>query len=63
MDASSEQATRVLDYLYLGGRHSAKDKEYLDKHNIRYILNMTPPRDVDPRAGVPNFFKAEGTIK
>ena len=36
--------------------------QYLDKLNIRYILNMTPSRDTDPRAGVPNFFKNDKSI-
>ena len=36
--------------------------QYLEKLNIKYILNMTPSRDTDPRAGVPNFFKNDKTM-
>ena len=50
-------AAKITNHVYLGSREHAKDRDFLRAHNIHYILNMTPTRDVDPVAGVPNFFK------
>mmetsp|Transcript_2422 Transcript_2422/g.4034 ORF Transcript_2422/g.4034 Transcript_2422/m.4034 type:complete len:227 (-) Transcript_2422:1-681(-) len=51
--------SQVLSYLYLGGKADAKDKTKLQKLKIKYILNCTPPRTVDPEAGCPNFYEKE----
>jgi hypothetical protein len=56
-DNSSTTATQILDFLFLGGKNDAKNKSLLEESNIKYIINVTPPKDVDPAAGVPNFFK------
>lgn len=49
----------ILGYLYLGGKNDAKDKAKLQKLNIKYILNCTPPRTVDREAGCSNFYEKE----
>eukprot|EP01041_Mallomonas_annulata_P009089 gene9090-18833_t len=62
-DSSADKApSRILDYLYLGGRIHAKNRDLLRKLNINHILNCTPQRSVDPEAGCPNFFEKEKTI-
>merc|ERR1712166_400148 len=53
------QIDLILDYLYLGGRKGAKNRGLLRQRNIRHIINMTPPRNVDELAGCPNFFEKE----
>ncbi len=52
-------AAKILDYLFLGSREHAKDAEFLEKNDIYHILNVTPTRNVDPVAGVPNFFEKD----
>ena len=53
------QATQILSYLYLGSKADAKNKSRLKKLNIKYILNCTPTRSVDPDNGCPNFFEKD----
>ena len=53
------QIDLILEYLYLGGRKGAKNRGLLRQRNIRHIINMTPPRNVDELAGCPNFFEKE----
>ena len=55
--------SKILSYLFLGSRKDAKNRQWLQQNKIVYILNMTPSRDVDPIAGVPNFFKKEGKFR
>jgi hypothetical protein len=43
--------------LFLGSKESARSIDILKKNQIKYILNCTPTRNVDPEAGVPNFFE------
>lgn len=45
--------------LYLGGKVDAKAKNMLQSLGIKYILNCTPPRAMDPETGCPNFFEKE----
>ncbi|KAG9410058.1 hypothetical protein AC1031_018093 [Aphanomyces cochlioides] len=54
--------SQILDYLFLGGRHHAKNRDQLKALGITHILNVTPPRKVDPVAGVPNFFEKDPTF-
>ncbi|CAK4769937.1 unnamed protein product [Aphanomyces euteiches] len=54
--------SQILDYLFLGGRHHAKNRDHLKALGITHILNVTPPRKVDPVAGVPNFFEKDPTF-
>lgn len=41
-----------LDWIFIGGAEDAKDEFLLRKHNVRYILNCTPPRN---EKGVLNY--------
>jgi protein-tyrosine phosphatase len=59
LDETSEMPSLILPFLYLGGKVVARARETLDTLNIRSIINCTPSRDTDPRAGVPNFYQAE----
>ena len=45
--------------LFLGGKQDAKAKSMLQNMKIRYIMNCTPPRAMDPETGCPNFFEKE----
>jgi hypothetical protein len=58
-DSTILKATRILNYLYLGGISDAKNKELLKKSGIKYILNSTPQRSVDPECGCPNYFEKD----
>jgi protein-tyrosine phosphatase len=51
--------SQILSFLYLGGKADAKDKDKLKKLNIKYILNCTPPRTLDPENGCPNYYEKE----
>lgn len=51
--------SKILGYLYLGGKQDAKAKNILQHLKIKYILNATPPRSVDPESGCPSFFEKE----
>ena len=44
----------VLSWLLIGDKNTAKDRTLLRKHNVRYIINATPPRT---EGGVANFFE------
>ena len=59
LNETSDNPSLILPYLYLGGKVVARSRENLEKLNIRYIINCTPPRSTDPRAGVPSFFQTE----
>ena len=48
-----------LKHLFIGGSKNAKDKKLLKELNIKYILNCTPKRSVDPEAGCPNYYEKE----
>mmetsp|Transcript_1010 Transcript_1010/g.1287 ORF Transcript_1010/g.1287 Transcript_1010/m.1287 type:complete len:445 (-) Transcript_1010:182-1516(-) len=54
---ADKKPSKILDFLYLGSKNTAKSKGLLKSLNIKYILNVTPPRSVDPNAGCPNFFE------
>ncbi|RHY89760.1 hypothetical protein DYB37_009759 [Aphanomyces astaci] len=54
--------TQVLDYVFLGSRQHAKNREMLESLGITHILNVTPTRKVDPVAGVPNFFEKDNVF-
>lgn len=54
----AKKPAQVLEFLYLGGKEHAKDKKVLEDCKITHILNVTPPRTVDPSAGVPNYFES-----
>lgn len=56
---SQKKPSQILSYLYLGGKSDAKAKDALQKLNIKYILNCTPQRTVDPENGCPNFFEKD----
>ncbi|KAL1503838.1 hypothetical protein AB1Y20_012304 [Prymnesium parvum] len=46
----------VLPWLYMGDKAVAKDRTLLRQLNVRYIVNVTPPRT---DGGVANFFEKE----
>ncbi|EEC47494.1 predicted protein [Phaeodactylum tricornutum CCAP 1055/1] len=46
--------------LYLGGKADAKDRDKLERYNVTHILNMTTSKEVNIKAGVPNFFESSG---
>jgi protein-tyrosine phosphatase len=57
--SAAKKPSQILSYLYLGGKVDAKAKEVLQKLKIKYILNCTPQRTVDPENGCPNFYEKE----
>lgn len=57
--STTKKPSQILSYLYLGGKVDAKAKEVLQKLKIKYILNCTPQRTVDPENGCPNFYEKE----
>lgn len=59
MSHNNSKATKIFSFLYLGGKSDAKNKDFLIKENIKYILNCTPQRSVDPSSGCPNFYEKE----
>ena len=54
-----KRPSKVLNFLYIGSRHHAKDKKLLAELNIKYILNCTPKRTDDPESGCPNFYEKD----
>ena len=54
-----KRPSQILSFLYIGGKNDAKDRNLLKELNIKYILNCTPTRNLDPEAGVPNFYEKE----
>lgn len=59
---TDNKPSKILGYLYLGGKQDAKAKSLLQTLKIRYILNVTPPRSMDPESGCPSFFEKEGSF-
>ncbi|ETW06118.1 hypothetical protein H310_03710 [Aphanomyces invadans] len=59
---AADGPTKVMDYVFLGGRQQAKNRELLESLGITHILNVTPTRKVDPVAGVPNFFEKDNAF-
>eukprot|EP00611_Tribonema_gayanum_P023662 TRINITY_DN5022_c0_g1_i2.p1 TRINITY_DN5022_c0_g1~~TRINITY_DN5022_c0_g1_i2.p1 ORF type:complete len:343 (-),score=59.62 TRINITY_DN5022_c0_g1_i2:27-1055(-) len=58
--SGDKRPSQVLPYLYIGSRGHAKSRGLLKELGIKRILNVTPPRTVDPNTGCPNFFEKEG---
>lgn len=55
-------SSQILEHLHLGSKRAARSRDALRERGITHILNLTPPRTVDPVAGVPNFFKTDPTL-
>ena len=55
--------SKILKNIYLGGKAEAKNSNLLKSLNIKYILNCTPTRNLDPENGCPNFFEKERLFK
>ncbi|KAL3656330.1 hypothetical protein V7S43_018822 [Phytophthora oleae] len=53
------EPSQILEHVFLGSRTHARDKELLQRLRITHILNVTPPKKMDPVAGVPNFFEKD----
>jgi len=60
---SSNLPSKILSYLYLGGKSHAKDKQMLSELRITHILNCTPTRKSDPENGCPNYYEKEFKYK
>lgn len=68
---SSKGPDKVLDFrsfgerpakglatsLYIGSKADAKAEKTLRERGIKFIVNCTPTRNLDPEAGCPNFFE------
>lgn len=54
--------SRITEFLYLGGRDAARDLDTMTSLKISFVLNMTPTRSTDPKAGVPNYFVGQKKI-
>jgi len=54
-----KKASHVCSHIYLGSANDAKNLKWLKDTNIRYILNCTPSKTVDPIAGTPNYFQKD----
>jgi hypothetical protein len=46
-DPQEDPPSKILKYLYLGGKQHAKMRSMLDSLKISYVLNCTPPRRYD----------------
>ncbi|KAG6604580.1 phosphatase Slingshot 2 protein [Phytophthora cinnamomi] len=53
------EPSQILAHVFLGSRAHARDKELLQRLGITHVLNVTPPKTMDPVAGVPNFFEKD----
>ena len=51
----------VVGRLYLGGQDDAKNLDKLLRLHIRRIVNVTPAKDINITAGVPNYFVKNST--
>jgi Dual specificity phosphatase, catalytic domain len=60
--SDNKYPSKILGYLYLGGKQDAKAKNLLVQLKIKYILNVTPPRSLDPESGCPSFFEKDKTF-
>jgi protein-tyrosine phosphatase len=45
--------------LFLGGKAEAKALSTLQDMKIKYILNCTPSKNLDPGAGLPNYYEKD----
>lgn len=54
----TRKPSQILSYLFLGGKDDAKSKDTLDSLNIKYILNCTPNKTMDP-TGCPNYYQKD----
>lgn len=52
----------ILEHVFLGSRAHARDKDLLQRLGVTHVLNVTPPKKMDPVAGVPNFFEKDKTF-
>jgi hypothetical protein len=42
--AEARTPSQILNYLYIGNRHHAKDLAVLKELGVKYVLNVTPPK-------------------
>ncbi|CAN0355666.1 unnamed protein product, partial [Discosporangium mesarthrocarpum] len=57
-----KRPSRVLEYLYIGSRVHAKNRGLLKELGINRVLNVTPPKTMDPTNGIPNFFEKDRSM-
>jgi len=55
LNMEDDSVVEIVPHLFLGNAVNSEDLETLTKHNIKYILNVTP--------NLPNVFEATGKIK
>ena len=63
MSTGAKKPSKILNYLYVGDKNHAKSKNLLKELNITHILNCTPNKNIDPLAGIPNYFEKENLFK
>jgi protein-tyrosine phosphatase len=49
-DKPYEDYSKIMNHIYLGNIHAAKNKEFMKKHNIKAVLNCSKEKDI------PNYF-------
>lgn len=49
--------------IYLGGKADAKNKDKLLARNVTHVLNLTPSKETNIQAGVPNYFETSFIYK
>jgi protein-tyrosine phosphatase len=49
-DKPYENVSKIMNRIYLGNIHAAKDKEFMKKHKIKAVLNCSKEKDI------PNFY-------
>lgn len=57
--STGKKASHVYNHIYLGSANDAKNLKWLIDTDIKYILNCTPPKTVDPITGTPNYFQKD----
>ena len=58
-----KQQPKNSNCLYLGGKEDAKDKTRLLSLGVTHILNVTPTKEANIQAGVPNYFESKFIYK
>ena len=61
--STSTASGRKASNLYIGGKDEAKDKKFLQRCGITHILNATPMKQTNIKAGVPNYFENNPKMK
>ncbi|OEU14435.1 phosphatases II, partial [Fragilariopsis cylindrus CCMP1102] len=58
-DVSSSSSSNIRHSIYIGGKVEAKDYDKLiTRWKITHVLNITPTKQTNIEAGVPNYFES-----